>query len=218
MKNLSTVGGRSLMQWVAECLQDCNFIDQAVVSTDHPEIKRHSESVGLNCPFLRPEELSGDRVSDVDVLTHGLIEMERQTGDSYEIILMLQPTSPFRRAHHIRQACDKLITGGFDSVLSLSKTDPKNHPLKQLEFDGQSVSYFDEAGKSIIARQQLNSLYHRNGVVYALTRDCVMMQKAVIGERCSALIIDEPMPNIDALEDLVWAEYLLSRVELGPKS
>ena len=57
-------------------------------------------------------------------------------------------------------------------------------------------------GKNIIARQQLDTLYHKNGVAYAMTRNCLFNQKTLIGTNSSAVIIEDYMPNIDTKEDL----------------
>ena len=59
---------------------------------------------------------------------------------------------------------------------TVSKTDPKFHPLKQLVLKKSSLLYYDKLGKDIIARQQLSDLYHRNGVAYAITRECLLKQ------------------------------------------
>jgi CMP-N,N'-diacetyllegionaminic acid synthase len=73
------------------------------------------------------------------------------------------------------------------------------------------VGYYDDAGKDIIARQQLTPVYHRNGVAYAVTRKCLVEQKTIIGSNTSAVIIDEPLVNIDTEQDLKRAQFLLCR-------
>ena len=211
LKNLIKLGNRSLVKWVADCVKACEIIDRAIVSTDHPEIKRVAEASGLECPFVRPDYLAGDVVSDVDVLCHAVHTFEQQTDIHYDIIVMLQPTSPFRRPSHINAVCNKLIHDNCDSVLTLSKSDPKTHPLKQLLFENNIVKYYDEAGKVIIARQQLPALYFRNGLAYAMTRDCLLVQKSTIGRHPSAVITEDRVVNIDSNEDVEYGQYLLDR-------
>ncbi len=89
------------------------MIDRAVVSTDHEEIASAAQAAGLDAPFRRPETLSGDRIADWDVLEHALREMEAQDGVTYDIVLMLQPTSPGRTAVHVEQTLRKLVDGEF---------------------------------------------------------------------------------------------------------
>ena len=211
LKNLLPVGGIPLISLVGKVISNCNIIDKAIVSTDHIDIANLAKQSGLDVPFMRPKELSGDIVSDVDVLTHALIEIEKIDNINYDIIVMLQPTSPFRKAEHVTQTVDKLIEGKFDSVLTVSLTDSKAHPLKQLILDGDKIKYYDDNGKKIIARQQLEPVYHRNGVAYAMTRECLITQKAIIGNNASAIVIDNYMVNIDTEIDLEIAKYILSK-------
>ena len=211
LKNLSKVYGKSLIEWVADCIRNLEIIDKCIVSTDHEGIANESRRVGIDVPFIRPEHLSGDRVADVDVLTHALYQMEDQNRCIYDVILMLQPTSPMRKDSHLKDVLDKLIGENFDSVLTLSKTDLWAHPLKQLLLDNGRISYYAEEGKNIVARQQLKPTYHRNGIAYAITRKCLTDQKTTIGENCGAVIIDEEVVNIDSLDDLCRANELIKK-------
>ena len=76
LKNLRTVCGVPLVATVGRVIKSLSEIDRSVVSTDHEEIARVAEDAGISAPFRRTEELSGDRVSDIEVLTHALLETE----------------------------------------------------------------------------------------------------------------------------------------------
>ncbi len=212
LKNLRKLGGIPLVALAGKVAGDCKLIDRAVVSTDNEEIARVAEAAGLLAPFRRPEELSGDRIADWDVLNHALQTMERIDNTTYDIVAMLQPTSPGRTSQHVEATLNKLISGGFDAVWSVSETDSKHHPLKQLSIgEEERLTYYDPGGAEIIARQQLRPVYHRNGIAYAITRDCIIDQKSIRGSRTGALIIEGNLPNIDTETDLAWAEFLLKR-------
>ncbi len=114
---------------------------------------------------MRPEEFSGDRVPDWPVLHHALNATEEKYNESYDIIVMLPPTSPLRKPEHITMTVEKLIDGNYDAVWTLSETDSKYHPYKQLTLEDGQVSYYDNHGAQIVARQQLSSLYYRNGLL-----------------------------------------------------
>src|SRR5262249_19802764 len=146
------------------------------------------------------------------VLIHALGEMERIDGVSYDIVVMLQPTSPGRTAEHVEAAVRHLVDGGFDAVWTVSETDSKAHPLKQLKGGaGGELSYYDPQGAKIIARQQLTPVYHRNGIAYAITRDCLVNQKSIMGQKPGAIVIEGNLPNIDTELDLLWANFLIER-------
>ena len=208
LKNLQPFLGVPLVAHVGQLVAEIPAIDRAIVSTDSPEIAEVARESGLDVPFYRPEELSGDRISDLEVLSHALIEMEKQDGVTYDIVVMLQPTSPLRRTEHVRDTIRMLIDGDWDAVWTVSETDSKNHPLKQLTVSDDRLDYYDQSGKQIIARQQLVPLYHRNGVAYAIRRSCLLDQQSIKGERCGALVIAGHMISIDTLWDLELAEYI----------
>lgn len=209
LKNIKQVLGIPLVARVGHLVQGIPIIDRAVVSTDHPEIARIARDSGLEVPFMRPPELSGDRVADWDVLHHMLVEIERLDEAIYDIIVMLQPTSPMRRPEHISQAIEKLVNEEWDAVWTVSETDSKNHPLKQLRVIDDNLEYYDKQGGQIIARQQLDTLYHRNGAAYVMTRECILEQKTIKGIKTGALLINEPMISIDTLWDFKLVEFLM---------
>lgn len=211
LKNLRSVGGISLVARVGQCVAELPFIDRAVVSTDHPEIKRIAEESGLAAPFVRPEEISGDRIGDWDVLHNTLMECERIDDLRYDIILMLQPTSPLRRPVHVRDAAEKLATEGWDAVWTVSKTDPKYHPFKQLTIADNRLSLYDEQGAGIIARQQLGAIYHRNGLAYAFTRECIADLKTTLPDRTGALLVNGHFVSIDSEQDIAYVDFLMAR-------
>jgi CMP-N-acetylneuraminic acid synthetase len=214
LKNLRIVAGRPLLVHVAEVISAIPFFDAAVVSTDHPKISEIAVDHGLQVPFMRPPELSGDRVGDHPVLCHALSEMERIQNVVFDVIVMLQPTSPLRTCEHVTNCVEKLVEGGFDSVWTVSEADLKYHPLKQLKLtDDDCLQLHDPAGGNVIARQQLEQLYYRNGAAYALSRQCLVEQGTMLGEHSSAIVVAEEMVSIDTEEDLRRVEQLMDRPE-----
>ena len=211
LKNLKPFLGVPLVARVGHLVREIPGIDRAVVSTDSEEIAEIARKSGLDDPFRRPAELSGDRISDLQVLTHALQETERLDKVDYDIVVMLQPTSPLRTAEHVRDTIRMLIDGDWDAVWTVSETDSKGHPLKQLTVKDGRLDYYDPAGKQIIARQQLIPVYHRNGVAYAIRRNCLLQQKSIAGERTGALVLEGNLVSIDTMWDLELAEFIAQR-------
>lgn len=207
-KNLQPFLGVPMVARVGHLVAGIPGIDRAIVSTDSEEIASVAKESGLDVPFYRPEDLSGDRISDLEVLSHALVEMERLDGVTYDIVVMLQPTSPLRQTGHVIDTIKMLIEGDWDAVWTVSETDSKNHPLKQLTVNDGRLGYYDESGKKIIARQQLTPVYHRNGVAYAIRRNCLLEQKSISGERTGALVLEGDLVSIDTLWDLALAEFI----------
>jgi len=218
LKNIVPFCGIPLVARVAHLLRDIELVDRALVSTDHPEIARVAREAGLDAPFVRPQAISGDRIGDAEVLIHALQEIERIDDRRYDVVVMLQPTSPLRTAEQVIRTIEALVSGDWDSMWTVSETDSKSHPLKQLcvEENG-GVRLYDPAGSRIIARQQLSPVYHRNGVAYAMTRECVLGQRTIAGKQCGALILEGELVSIDTPWDLELAEYVfLRRAEEAP--
>lgn len=209
LKNLRPVLGVPMVARVGEVVRSVPAIDRSVVSTDHEEIARVAEAAGIAAPFRRPPEISGDRIGDWDVLAHALREAEQLDCVIYDIVVMLQPTSPLRRPEHVQAAIEMLVDGQWDAVWTVSETDSKNHPLKQLTIDQGHLDYYDAAGKAVIARQQLTPVYHRNGVAYAITRDCLLNQRGIKGRRTGGLILQGNFVSIDTEWDIALVEFVM---------
>ena len=210
LKNIRKINGVPLVALVGHVVRQLPYVDRAVVSTDHPEIVEIAEKSGLDVPFMRPEQLSGDVVADGHVLHHALMECEKVDNRKFDIIIMLQPTSPFRKPFHVTETVEKLIKGRYDAVWTVSETDSKAHPLKQLVIRNDILDFYDPAGAKIIARQQLTPVYHKNGVAYVMTRDCIL-NKEIKGVRTSFVVIEELMVNIDTEFDFKLAEFILQQ-------
>jgi CMP-N,N'-diacetyllegionaminic acid synthase len=211
LKNLREVGGRSLVARVGDVVRNVPEIDRVVVSTDHEGIAREAEQAGIEAPFRRADFLCGDCVGDVDVLIDALEATEAIDRLRYDIIVMLQPTSPLRTSKDVSETILKLVSGRWDSIWTVSETDSKAHPLKQLTLAGDVLDYYEPAGAEVIARQQLTPVYHRNGIAYAMTRSCLLEQKSIKGGRTGALIVAGEHVSIDTEWDLALVDFILSR-------
>jgi CMP-N-acetylneuraminic acid synthetase len=210
LKNLRTVAGRSLIAHVGGVCRTLDWLDRTVVSTDHSEIKAAAEACGIAAPFDRPVEISGDHIGDQEVLEHALLACEEIDGMRYDVILMLQPTSPLRRPEHVLSTVVALLDGDWDAAWTVSMTDSKSHPLKQLTIDGNQLGYYEAQGASIFARQQLKPVYHRNGIAYAIKRECLLDQKKTLGKRTRAVVLDDTFISIDTERDILLTEFLLT--------
>jgi len=211
LKNLKKVGGVPLVELASQVASSVEFIDRIVVSTDNEEIAKAAINGGADAPFRRSEVLSGDRISDLQVLTHALKEIEQQDKKKYDVVVMLQPTSPLRTKQHIVDSLEMLINNNYDSVWTVSETDSKCHPLKQLKIKNKALEYYDNRGKDIIARQQLEKVYHRNGLVYAIKREAILNNKTIKGSNCGALICQGDFISIDTEKDLELTNYFLKK-------
>lgn len=209
-KNLHPIAGVPIVCLAGLCARKVAEIDRIIVSTDDDEIAAVAEEYGLDAPFRRPPEISGDRATDWELMNHALAIMEKIDRTRYDVVMLLQPTAPLRRPEDVHGALCHLIDGKYDAVWTVSETDLKYHPIKQMHVRDGVISYVSPAGEAIPARQELDPVYHVNGVAYALTRDCVLEQKSRLGKRTGAYIIAGPSISIDTLDDFLRVEDILS--------
>jgi 2-polyprenyl-3-methyl-5-hydroxy-6-metoxy-1,4-benzoquinol methylase len=138
--------------------------------------------------------------------------MEGQAGERFAIVLIVEPTSPFRLPSDVEAILRRLVSTGADSVVAVSALSTKSHPHKVHTLSNGRLGVYETVGRGIVARQQLQQLYYRNGVCSALTRRCLMEQGTVFGAHCEPEITTHPVINIEEKLRLIGAEHLRDRV------
>jgi N-acylneuraminate cytidylyltransferase len=136
--------------------------------------------------------------------------MEALNDLTYDIIVLLQPTTPLRRPEDIDAAIDKLIATGADSVISVCEVGAY-HPARMRQIiDDCLIELPIREPKEMLRRQDLPPIYIRNGAIYAVQRQVVMLQNSLIGKVSRPYIMsDEISVNVDSKLDFLMAEILL---------
>ena len=208
-KNLTNLDGKKLLDYTAESLNKLKkIIDLSIISSDDFRIINHARKLGISAPFIRPKYLSGDKVDVTKVLVHSVKYLEEKKDFFFDIILCLEPTCPLRSHKDIIEAIKKIIDEKKSSVWSITETDSKYHPQKQLLVNKTNLKFYSPIGKKIIARQQLSKIYHRNGAVYAVSRDYLINQKKLIGKNTGYIISKNYMTSIDNHFDIKYLEWI----------
>lgn len=211
-KNLRTLAGRSLVEHAAQVAHSIKCIDRSILSSDDPHIAEVARAAGLEVPFLRPPELANDTATSVDVWRHAWLALEAQEQLKYEISVLLEPTSPLRRASDVIATIELLLDSGAGTAATVSPTPGHFTPHKTLTVDGNGrIGFFVPDGARFSRRQDIPSFFHRNGVCYVARRDAVVDRRTIVDEDCAALVLDRPLVNIDSLADLEYARYLMER-------
>jgi len=208
-KNIYKLNGHPLLAYTIYAAKKCKFISDIIVSTDSMNYSIIAKKYGADVPFIRSKKISGDRISDHSVMIHALKAVEKLKKDKIDIILLVQPTSPLRKVIDIKNVIKKIVDEKLESVWTISKTDLKFHPLKQLTLKKNILSHYNKKGKDIIARQQLSNTYYRNGVVYAVTKKLVLKNKNLISKKSSGYLINTPQISIDTVKDFKLASQLM---------
>lgn len=210
-KNVQEIQGRSLIGWAGRTLEATESVDRAIISTDAKAYAEEGRRHGLDAPFLRPDELAADDAGDVPTMQHAVEAVEDHDGTTYDIILMVQPTSPNRRPEDLEACIEKLVATGADSVVTVSPVDKKFHPKKYIALDGDRIAFLHPDGATV-RTQELEPLHWRNGVCYAMTRACLMEEDAIFTDDTRAHVVERPVANVDTPVELAWAEFLMGWV------
>lgn len=210
-KNIRILGDKPLIAHTIAACQAATKLTRYVVSTDDTEIAAVAASAGAPVPFLRPEQLATDSAKAIPVMLHALETMEQLDGVRYDAVMMLQPTTPFRRSSDIDEAIEILERTGSDSVISVVDVEG-HHPARMKFLDGDRLIDPDFCEKyENQPRQELQPMYIRNGAIY-LTRRDILLGGSFKGKDCRALVMDADLSiNIDTLRDFDYAAYLWSK-------
>jgi CMP-N,N'-diacetyllegionaminic acid synthase len=211
-KNLKTVGGISLVARAAQVVAALPMIDAALISTDDPEIAAEAKAHGLDAPFVRPPELSGDGATSVDMWRHAWLAAEAHYGRRFDLSVLLEPTSPLRRPADVERTLRALVDAGAPAAATVSPTPAHYTPQKTLKInDNGEIDFYLEGGAKHSLRQGIPAYYHRNGLCYAVTRDHLVNQGCIIDRGAVAVVVDRRVVNIDEVFELELAEWLLER-------
>lgn len=207
-KNLAPIGGRPLLAYTADAARASRRLTRTVVSTDDAAIADTARTLGLEVPFLRPAALAADDTPMLPVLQHAARELARD-GFAADAVVLLQPTSPLRRAEHIDRAVDLLQSTGADSVVSVVEVPHPFTPVSVLRLEGERLQpYLD--GETATRRQDKPRLFARNGPAVLAVRTRVLEQGSLYGTDSRPLLMAAADSiDVDGPEDLAQAELLL---------
>ena len=209
-KNIALLNGKPMIAYTIEAAKKSQLLTEFLVSSENPEIITVAKQYGAPVPFVRPAQLATDEAPTLPVVQHAVREMEALNDLTYDIIVLLQPTTPLRRPEDIDAAIDKLIATGADSVISVCEVGAY-HPARMRQIiDDCLIELPIREPKEMLRRQDLPPIYIRNGAIYAVQRQVVMLQNSLIGKVSRPYIMpDEISVNVDSKLDFLMAEILL---------
>jgi len=216
-KNLRKLGALSLIGHAVASAREASWLTRFIVSTDSAEIAEEAKRHGAEVPFLRPAELATDQAGMLGVLQHAVRWLESSAGVRPDLIVTLQPTSPFRTGMEIDATIRKVADTGADSAQTLAEASYHPFFMKTLEGD-RTVALFPD-GHRYVRRQDAPPVYQPSGAVYVTRYSTLMAQGHILGEDNRGIVMDfEASVNIDTEWDFLLAELLLreGRAPLPP--
>jgi CMP-N-acetylneuraminic acid synthetase len=211
-KNISILADHPLIAYtICEAKRAKNITD-VVVSSDDKEIIEIAKSYGAEAPFVRPKELSGDTAKPVECNLHATRFMENLKGYSYDFVVELLCTNPFKTSKDIDAALEMQFETNADSVIAVMRLDD-HHPIRIKKIENGFIRDFCLPEIPESRRQDLKpDAYIRNGSIYSMRRD--MLEKKIrYGTKNSLAYImpRERTVNIDEPMDLEIAKILMEK-------
>ena len=208
-KNIKPLNGKPLIHYTIDEAREIVGDDDICVSTDDPEIIKCVEDYGLCVPFVRPEELATDTAGTYEVLLHALSFYEKQ-GTHYDVVLLLQNTSPFRKAEQIKEAL-ALYNDNVDMVVSVKEC-AANPYYCVFEEDNNGYLHVCKGNGNIFRRQDAPKVYEYNGAIYIMNAEKLKtthMHK--MQKRVKYVMDDLSSFDLDTMWDWQMAESIIAQ-------
>jgi len=207
-KNIKPLNGKPLLYYSIDVARHFVKDEFICLSTDAKEIIEKANAYGLNVPFIRPAELSGDEAGTYEVLLHA-IQFYEDKGIKFDKVVLLQPTSPFRRIADVEE-CLSLMKEEVEMVASVRK--PKANPMAVLyKTDKDRISKLISDGSGL-RRQDADSIVELNGAVYVYNVGALKRSKPSEFKKIGYHLMDE-ISSVDIDEPFDWqvAEFILEK-------
>ncbi|MBR1598193.1 MAG: acylneuraminate cytidylyltransferase family protein [Lachnospiraceae bacterium] len=210
-KNIRVMNGKPLMAYTIDCAKESGVFDKVLVSTDSTKYSEIAKQCGAEVPFLRSERNSGDQAGSWDVVREVLDKLA-ENGEKYDEVMLLQVTSPLRRAEDIIKSIELLHEKGCDSVVSLTECDHSPIWCNTLPED-HNMDNFENKQYANLPRQSIPTYYRYNGAIYLVKQE-VLYRDDMFGKGCYAYIMpQERSVDIDTELDFMIAEVLINNLE-----
>ena len=209
-KNIRKLKGLPLLAHTVIAAKKSKMLTRIILSTDSKLYAKIGLKFGAEVPFIRPKKLATAKAHHPDVVNHALKFIENKENTKFDYVVMLQPTSPFRKSKHINEAIKKFLIESNNSLISIKKQDyppwwlftlKKNKLSQFLKFKNKNVFNLE--------RQEFPSLYRPNGAIYVSKRKVLYSGNLINPVSCGYYIMDEKDSiDIDNLIDLKVAENI----------
>ncbi len=208
-KNIKPLNGKPLIYYTIDCARAICSDEDICVSTDDTEIISVVEQYGLKVPFVRPAELASDTAGTYEVLLHALDFYEKQ-GRHYNAVVLLQNTSPFRKAEQVKEALG-MYNDYVDMVVSVKEC-AANPYYCVFEENAEGYLHVCKGDGNIFRRQDAPKVYEYNGAIYIMNAETLKtthMHK--MQKRVKYVMDDLSSFDLDTMWDWQMAEAIIAQ-------
>lgn len=204
-KNIIDLAGKPLIAYSIEAAQNSQKFEKIIVSTDDDAIKEAALSFGAEV-IDRPAGLAKDTSTTDSVISHVIEELNEV---DFDVITLLQPTSPLRTADHIKEAYE--VHKSHSGNMTMSVYEPEEcifKAFKSLE-SGELSGYFSKDAP-FRPRQEFEKVYLPNGAIYIFSKEAFLSENKIprTGIYPYKMLASESH-DIDTKDDLVMIEAIM---------
>lgn len=217
-KNIRSFAGKPLLAYTVLAAKESQCFDEIMVSTDSKKYAAIAKEYGASVPFLRSAHASSDEASSWDMVEE-VLEGYSKLDRRFDCFCLLQPTSPLRKAEHIKKAFDVMSLKQAKAIVSVTEADHSLALYNTLPFDG-SMSNFVNQNNGLRRRQDYKDIYFRiNGAVYLIDVPFFKRSHNIYRDGCYAFEMDKLASiDIDDKDDFVLAELAYMHKEFDDVS
>ena len=202
-KNIKILNGKPLIAYTIEAAKNSEVFDRVIVSTDSEKYADIAIKYGAEVPFLRSKENSSDGADSWAVVREVLSKLS----ETYDVVALLQPTSPLRTSEDIKKALALFFEKNADTVFSVCETPHSMFWCNTLNDDLSAKNFIKQEYQ--IPRQQLPKSYTINGAIY-ISKTKLLNNLDMYGDKGFVYIMDKANSvDIDDKIDFLIAEQML---------
>ena len=185
-KNIRELGGVPLVEHTIKEAIKSKYIADILLSSDDDRVIQIGRKYPEVITLMRPADLAGDAIRNIDVMRHAVEYSEATYKKKYDVLLLLQPTSPFRKLKHIDAALQMITENDCDAVVSVRGPYKKRDPIIKSIKKESLLDYCE----------QIEPFYIQNAAIYAIKRDEFISKNSFVRSKTCPLVMDE-MSSID---------------------
>ncbi len=211
-KNIKLLKGKPLIAYTIESAKKSKHINRIVVSTDSKEIAGIAKQFDAEVPFLRPTGISKANSTEMEFFNHALDWFAKNENYIPDLIVLLYPTSPFRKVESIDKAIEEILKNPeADSLRSVKLC--SEHPYKMWIVKDEYLKPFVKGQDKNVhtwSYQLLPKVYIQNASIYITKPSTIKNKKSPTGDIIIPFVMDE-MESIDINNplDFAFAEMIL---------
>ena len=210
-KNIKLLGGHPLLSYRIESAKETRSSHDLWITTDSESYASIAEKYGAEVPFIRPEELSTDISSSVDVVLHAM-EYAKKSNKEFDYVGLLEPTSPFITSNQLDRAIS-LIEENKEAMAVVAVRETRPHRI----FIQKESMFLEELSGNLerlknIGRQEFEKEITPSGGFYISKWNSFLEKKSFYTPKTLSFEVDE-ISGLEIDEPLDWefAEFLITK-------